>query len=69
MVYDESTLAYAQKLYDLTFYETPTGIAAAGKAFTAEVLPEDLGGEPFAMVKWLGEEQPLLDGFLGLALN
>ncbi len=69
MVYDENTLSYAQKLYGLTFYKTPTGIAAAGETFTAEVLPEDLGGEPFAMVKWLGGEQPLLDGFLGLALN
>lgn len=69
MVYDKTTLAYAQKLYGLTFYETETGIAAAGETYTAEVLPEDLGGEPFAMVKWLTEPQPLEQAFLGIPLE
>lgn len=69
MVYDEATLTYAQQLYGLTFYETPTGIAAAGAAYTAEVLPEDMGGEPFAMVKWLTNPRSISDGFLGLSLE
>ena len=69
MVYDKTTLAYAQKLYGLTFYETETGIAAAGEAYTAEVLPEDLGGEPFAMVKWLTQPQPLEQAYLGIPLE
>ena len=69
MVYDISTLSYAQKLYDLTFYETDTGIAAAGETYTAEILPEDLGGEPFAMVKWLTAPQPLEQAYLGIPLE
>ena len=69
MVYDKSTLAYAQKLYGLTFYETATGMAAAGDTYTAEVLPEDVGGEPFAMVKWLSEKQPLNQAYLGISLE
>lgn len=69
MVYDEHTLSYAKKLYGLTFYKTPTGIASVGEAYVAEVLPEDLGGEPFAMVKWLDDPQPISQGYLGLALE
>lgn len=69
MVCDENFLSYAQKLYGLTFYETATGLAAHGEGFTAEVLPEDLGGEPFAMVKWLDGRRKELAGFLGLSLQ
>lgn len=69
MVYDKNTLSYAQKLYGLTFYETATGMAAAGETYTAEVLPEDVGGEPFAMVKWLSEKQPLNQAYLGIPLE
>lgn len=69
MVYDENTLLYAQKLYGLTFYETDTGIAAAGETYTAEVLPEDIGGEPFAMVKWLTEPRAISPAYLGLSLE
>lgn len=69
MVYDEHTLLYAQRLYGLTFYETATGIAAAGDGYTAECLPEDLGGEPFAMVKWLAEKRAIAPAYLGLSLE
>lgn len=69
MVYDEHTLLYARGLYGLTFYETATGIAAAGDGYTAECLPEDLGGEPFAMVKWLAEKRAISPAYLGLSLE
>lgn len=69
MVYDSNTLSYAEKLYDLTFFETETGIAAASERYTAEVLPEDLGGEPFAMIKWLDAPRPIPKAYLGLALE
>ena len=69
MVCDEATLAYAKKVYGLTFYETATGIAAASAAYTAEVLPEDLQGNPFAMIKWLGEPKDLQNAYLGFALE
>lgn len=69
MICDENFLTYAQRLYGLTFYETPTGVAAHSPGFTAEVLPEDLGGEPFAMVKWLGHARVELIGYLGFSLQ
>lgn len=69
MVYDLRTLEYAAAVYGLTFYATDTGCAAAGERYTAEVLPEDAGGSPFAMVKWLGEEKTLENAYLGLALE
>ena len=69
MVYDENTLLYAQSLYGLTFYETDTGIAAAGDGYTAECLPEDLGGEPFAMVKWLTTAKAISPAYLGISLE
>lgn len=69
MVCDENFLSYAQRLYGLTFYETATGLAAHSNTFTAEVLPEDLGGEPFAMVKWLDGHREEMTGFLGLSLQ
>ena len=43
--------------------------AAAGENYTAEVLPEDLGGKPFAMAKWLSKPRPLPQGYLGFALE
>lgn len=67
--YDRHTLEYAAKIYDLSFYRTDTGVAAAGKAYTAEVLPEDIGGAPFAMVKWLDDKPPLQDAYLGFSLE
>ena len=69
MVYDLRTLEYAAKVYGLTFYRTQTGIAAAGEDYTAEVLPEDPGGAPFAMIKWLAEEKSLENAYLGLPLE
>jgi len=69
MVCDLRTLEYAAKVYGLRFYETPTGIAAAGEDYTAEVLPEDVSGPPFAMIKWLKEEAPLQNAYLGLPLE
>ena len=69
MVYDLPTLEYAANAYGLTFYQTETGIAAAGEHYTAEVLPEDVGGKPFAMVKWLTEPKPLQNAYLGMALE
>ncbi len=62
-------LDYAKEVYGLTFYKTATGIAAAGEGYTAEVLPEDPGGGPFAMIKWLGEEKPLKNAYLGFPLE
>lgn len=69
MVYDQKTLSYAARVYGLSFYETQTGIAAAGSRYTAEVLPEDLGGKAFAMVKWLDSPQALRAAYLGFALE
>ena len=69
MVYDLRTLTYARQIYGLTFYRTETGIAAASPDCTAEVLPEDLGGAPFAMIKWLDTPHPLKNAYLGFALE
>ena len=69
MVCDLPTLEYAAAVYGLTFYETDTGCAAVGETYTTEVLPEDLGGTPFAMCKWLGEPQTLPPAYLGFALE
>ena len=65
-----AALSYAAGVYGLRFYETETGVAAAGAQYTAEVLPEDAqGGEPFAMVKWLNGKRPLNHAYLGFALE
>ncbi len=69
MVYDETTLAYAQRVYGLTFWKTKTGIAAAGDSYTAEVLPEDQHGAPYAMVKWLDAPCPIDRPYLGFSLE
>ena len=69
MVYNLRTLEYARQVYGLTFYRTETGIAAASREYTAEVLPEDLGGAPFAMVKWRDTPRPLKNAYLGFALE
>ena len=69
VVYDAQTLAYAQRCYGLTFYRTAAGIAAASDTYTAEVLPEDLGGNAFAMIKWLDKPQTLQNAYLGFALE
>ena len=67
MVYDHSLLQYAREVYGLTFYKTNTGCAAVGH--TTEVLPEDTGGDPFAMLKWLGEPMALPNAYLGFPLE
>lgn len=69
IAYDLPTLEYAASTYSLTFYRTATGIAAAGPAYTAEVLPEDLGGTPCAMLRWLDHPRTLEAGYLGFALE
>jgi len=71
MIDDRQTLSYAADVYGLTFYETETGIAAAGPHYTAEVLPEDLQGSRFAyaMLKWLAEPRSLDTAYLGFALE
>lgn len=71
VVYDEATLRYAAAAYDLSFYETATGIAAASDVYTAEVLPEDISGDRFsyAMIKWLTTPHPLQNAYLGFALE
>ena len=69
MVYDENTLRYAQRVYGLRFYKTDTGIAAAGDRYTAEVLPEDVNGGPYAMAKWLLNSQTLPKAYLGFGLE
>ena len=71
MVYDRAALAYAADVYGLTFYETPTGIAAAAPRYTAEVLPEDIRGSRFAygMVKWLDKPMDLRNAYLGFTLE
>ena len=60
---------YLQQAYGVKFYETQTGIAAAAGDYTAEVLPQDLGGTPCAMLKWLGRPRTLPSGYLGFALE
>ena len=67
VVYDD--LDYAQKIYDLKFYETPDGICAASKRFTAENLPHDLGQTPCGMIKWLKNEEPMDCAYLGFTLE
>lgn len=69
MVYDRNTLEYARDCYGLTFYRTVTGCAAANDHYTAECLPEDLTGNPFAMAKWLDKPRPLQHAYLGFALE
>lgn len=68
MIYDARTLDYARRLYGLTFYETPTGIAASSPDFTAELLPDMLGDEPRAMIKWLDRPAAFSHGWLGFSL-
>lgn len=69
MVYDLAFLAYLQAAYGLRFYETDDGIAAAADGYTGEVLPQDLGGAPYAMAKWLIPPRPFPPGYLGFALE
>ena len=71
MAYDRNTLSYAADVYGLSFYETNTGIAAAGPRYTAEVLPEDTEGDRFAygMIKCLGEAREWNNAYLGFALE
>lgn len=69
MVYDENTLAYARRVYGLRFYETADGCAAVSDTETAEVLPADCGGAPYAMVKWLGVQKTLKNAYLGFSLG
>ena len=67
VVYKE--LDYAQKIYNLKFYETKDGICAASDSFTAENLPHDLGDAPCGMIKWLRHEEPLDHAYLGFTLE
>lgn len=67
VVYDD--LGYAQRIYGLKFYKTPTGICARSESFTAETLPEDVGGKPYGMIKWLRDEEPLKAAYLGFGLE
>ena len=67
VVYDD--LSYAQKIYDLKFYETQDGICAASEHFTAENLPHDLGDHPCGMIKWLRNEESMEKAYLGFALD
>ena len=69
MVCDLQTLRYAEALYGLTFHQTADGCAAASCQRTLEVLPQDLGGSPFAMALWLKEPIPLSCAFPGYALD
>lgn len=69
MVYDVRTLEYARNIYGLRFYDTAVGCAAAGASYTAEVLPDDCGGAPHAMIKWLRGEKPLKEAYLGFSLE
>lgn len=69
MVYDRNTLRYVQRIYGLTYYQTPNGIAAVGPDGTLEVLPDDLNGCPNAMLKWLDKPRPLPPAYLGFALE
>ena len=67
VVYDD--LSYAQKIYGLKFYETIDGICAASEHFTAENLPHDLGDTPCGMIKWLKNEEPFDNAYLGFTLE
>lgn len=67
MVYDD--LSFAQSIYGLKFYKTPTGVCAASGSFTAERLPEDLGGKPCGMIKWLRDPEELPAAYLGFSLE
>ena len=68
MVWDD--LTYAQTIYGLRFYKTEEGITAwSPERRTVENLPEDLGGVPYGMIKWLGEEEDFRWGYLGFALD
>jgi len=69
MVCDLQTLRYAGALYGLTFYQTADGCAAASCQRTLEVLPQDLGGSPFAMALPLGAPISLSGAFPGYALD
>lgn len=69
ITYSPEYYAYLQQAYGVNFYETQTGIAAAAGDYTAEVLPQDLGGTPCAMLKWLGRPRTLPSGYLGFALE
>lgn len=68
-VCDETLLNYANSVYGLTFYRTETGCRAASCRHTEECLPEDVGGEPDAMLKWLTEPRFLETAYLGFALE
>ena len=68
-VCDENLLNYASSVYGLTFYRTGAGCSAAAPGYTAECLPEDVGGDPDAMVKWLTEPRSLTGAYLGFALE
>ncbi len=68
-VCDENFLLYAKKLYNLTFFRTKSGIAAVGPDGPMECLPEDLGGEAFAMVKWFVPSGWEEMGYLGFPLQ
>ena len=67
VVYDD--LSYAQKIYGLKFYETTDGICAASEHLTAENLPHDLGDIPCGMIKWLTNEEPFDNAYLGFTLE
>ena len=66
IAYGLDTFRYLETAYGVKFYETATGVAAAGENYTAEVLPEDLGGKPFAMAKWPQQAPPAAPGLPGL---
>lgn len=69
ITYGPEYYAYLQQAYGIRFYETDDGIAAAAEGYTGEVLPQDLGGAPFAMAKWLISPRPFPPGYLGFALE
>ena len=62
-------LSYPQRLYDLKFYKTSTGICAASDRFTAERLPEDLGTAPCGMIKWRAAGEEVCGAYLGFTLE
>ena len=68
-VCDETLLNYASSVYGLTFYRTETGCCAASPHYTAECLPEDVGGGAYAMIKWLTAPSPMDSAYLGFALE
>lgn len=67
MVYED--LSYAQSVYGLKFYQTPTGLCAACDGFTAERIPEDFSCQPYGMIKWLREPEDIKNAFLGFSLE